>query len=486
MPNEALRHLPLTYQVKVLGCRVNHAEVREISTLLESRGMMPVSAPKTPDLTVVHTCSVTSAAAAKSRNAIRRARKASPTHADGFPDVLVTGCYTGTDPQRAVELAGGQDRVIPHRHADGTGMIQRLEKTVDSWLDIRAVADQPATQQSIPKTSIHQLPVLLPNQPARHSRAEVRIQDGCDACCTFCILPRVRGKVRSKDVKDVVKEAERLVDLGHKEIVLSGIFLGAYGHTTALRRKQVNGHARPLADLLDAVASVNGLLRVRLSSLEPGDLSQELLDAMIAHQDVVAAHLHLPLQSGSDRILSRMNRQYRRAEYLEAVAMATEQLQTIDGLPPAITTDIICGFPGETEQDFEETCQVVETASFLHMHVFPYSARPGTASARWTSEHLDQQLVRQRVRQLIDRETDPNDGLSIRYRQRLLNKRVRIIVEEQTTGGVAGRCDHYVKIQLASSAARGTLLEARVTDVHQHETLATEITPSYKLPVLTS
>ena len=161
-------------------------------------------------------------------------------------------------------------------------------------------------------------------------------------------------------------------------------------------------------------------------------------------------------------------------------------MQTIDGLPPAITTDIICGFPGETEQDFEETCQVVETARFLHMHVFPYSARPGTASARWTSEHLDQQLVRQRVRQLIDRETDPNDGLSIRYRQRLLNKRVRIIVEEQTTGGVAGRCDHYVKIQLASSAARGTLLEARVTDVHQHETLATEITPSYKLPVLTS
>mgnify|MGYP006232575909 CR=1 FL=1 len=229
----------------------------------------------------------------------------------------------------------------------------------------------------------------------------------------------MRGKVRSKDVKDVVREVERLVDLGHKEIVLSGIFLGAYGHTTALRRKQVNGHARPLADLLDAVASVPGLLRVRLSSLEPGDLSQELLDAMIAHQDIVAAHLHLPLQSGSDRILSRMNRQYRRTEYLEAVAMATEQLQTIDGLPPAITTDIICGFPGETEQEFEETCQVVEVARFLHMHVFPYSARPGTASARWTSEHLDQQLVRRRVRQLIDRETDPNDGLSIRYRQQL-------------------------------------------------------------------
>ena len=486
MPREATRHARLTYQVKVLGCRVNHAEVREISTLLESRGMTRSPATKTPDLTVVHTCSVTSAAAAKSRNAIRRARKQGNDQINHQSTVIVTGCFTGTDPQKASELAGGADRIVPHRHTDGSGMMKRLEEKIDGWLG----SHDPVTP-TVPRNhgggeSTHHLPVLLPTQPAKHTRAEIRIQDGCDAFCTFCILPRVRGAVRSKSVSDVIEEAQRLVDLGHKEIVLSGIFLGAYGHTTALRRKQRDTDARPLADLLDAVASVPGLLRVRLSSLEPGDLTQELLDAMVANSEVVAAHLHLPLQSGSDRVLTRMNRQYRREQYVEAVAMATEQLRTIDGLPPALTTDIICGFPGETEHDFEQTCEVVEKARFLHMHVFPYSPRAGTASARWVHEQIDPKVSRQRVRYLIDREQDPINGLSLAYRQQLLNKRVRVIVEEQTANGVEGRCDHYVRIQLASDAARGTLVEASVTEVGPALTRAHATKSSLPLPILTS
>ena len=160
--------------------------------------------------------------------------------------------------------------------------------------------------------------------------------------------------------------------------MLTGVFIGAYGHETALRRKQNSPDSEPLADLLDAVAQIDGLERLRLSSMEPGDVTSALLDAMIANKNIVP-HLHLPLQSGSDSVLQKMNRQYSVKQYLEMIAMVNERL-TVDGLPPAITTDIICGFPTETDEDFKHTLKIASEVRYLHMHVFPYSVRTGTAA----------------------------------------------------------------------------------------------------------
>ena len=220
-------------------------------------------------------------------------------------------------------------------------MLERFSREVDVFLEL---SSQEPTQ---PKTT--SLPIaILPQVPAAHTRAELRIQDGCDAHCTFCIIPKIRTTLRSKTIQDTVIEATRLVELGHKEIIFTGIFIGAYGHETALRRKQESPDTEHLADLLDAVSQIDGLKRLRISSMEPGDVTEVLLDSMVANRNVVVPHLHLPLQSGSNAVLRKMNRQYTIEQYLEMIAMVNDRL-TVDGLPPAITTDIICGFPTETE-----------------------------------------------------------------------------------------------------------------------------------------
>ena len=497
-----------TYRISTLGCRVNHAETREIEAILRHRGLTPAFGdPRSPvDLEIVHTCSVTNTAAAKSRAAIRRAAR----RADQ-PDaaIFVTGCYASTDPTDAGAAArreGGSGdqvaRVIVH-HAGGskdagadgvagrqagTPMIERLAEQLDLWLAGRDREPDRAAERSrrgpvrgpvqtssagdaskaAATADVLPLPVIDPGDaPARHIRAELRIQDGCDAHCTFCVLPSIRPVLRSKPVADALREARRLIDLGHKEIVLTGIFLGAYGHETALRRRQVNAGAEALADLVTALADVEGLERLRLSSMEPGDVTPALLDAMVAGGPVVVPHLHLPLQSGSNAVLRRMNRQYRVGAYLEMIDMASAALTDPLGLPPAITTDIICGFPGETEADFDQTVAIAERVGFLHMHVFPFSPKRGTAAARWASDFVPTATARERVRRLIDLESDADDGYAIRYHRRLLGRTVRVIVEQpdrasQGTDRMIGRCDHYVPISISTSATRGTLTRVRV------------------------
>ena len=427
-----------TYHFKVLGCRMNHAERREMESILLERGMKP-SSNGSADLEVVHTCSVTGQAAAKSRNAIRRASRTGKT-------VLVTGCFTGTDPEVALELG---DAVVPQ--AGDAPMLERFADEVDSWLE------RPLQHHEQPKTT--SLPIAaLPTTRSPHIRAELRIQDGCDAHCTFCIIPKIRTTLRSKTVEDTVTEATRLVELGHKEIVLTGIFIGAYGHETALRRKQEDPDREHLADLLDAVSQIDGLQRLRISSMEPGDVTPVLLDAILANQPIVVPHLHLPLQSGSSTVLRKMNRQYSVIDYLEMIQMVNQRL-TIDGLRPAITTDIICGFPNETDADFEQSVQVAKEVGYLHMHVFPYSARTGTAAARW--EQLPSTVVHNRVQTLLELDR----SLSLQYRKHLIGKVVLVMVEQpaEEPGFVRGRCDRYAEITVQTDADKGELIPVKIT-----------------------
>lgn len=512
----------MRYRITTLGCRVNHAETRELESVLLTRGFVRATDDAPADLEVIHSCSVTGAAAAKSRHAIRRARRRScdrqnrsdmlldrngdeplqttgrprqhryPPRTSSFsksPQIIVSGCYGATDPGEAAQLAGGPDRVIRHESDDGSTLAERFARRVDRFLTTREATGSlrtPAPDSC--RQTIRPLPVVTPRPAAgSHVRAELKIQDGCDAHCTFCIIPRIRRTLRSKTIPDAVAEATQLVELGHREIVLTGIFIGAFGHETALRRKQSRAGTTPLADLLDAVAQVPGLARLRISSMEPGDVSEALLDAMVANQPVVVPHLHLPLQSGSDTVLRNMNRQYRVGDYLEMIDRINAALTTPDGLPPAITTDIICGFPGESDDDFEQTIEVARRAGYLHMHVFPYSPRRGTAAARWRDRFVAADVTRRRVRRLIDLETDPDDGLSIRYRRRLLGRTMRVIIEQpdpDRPGVMTGRCDHYALLFIHTDRPRGAVLPVEVTAVTSEETTACPANLSVPLPVL--
>ncbi len=367
-------------------------------------------------------------------------------------------------------------------------MMDRFAKRVDRWLADSQLGSTAREAPPAPDThdGLRSLPVIAPPaEPGRHARAEVRIQDGCDAHCTFCIIPTLRPTLRSKPAAVVVEEVKRLVDLGHREIVLTGIFLGAYGHETALRRKQQRPQAEPLADLLDAVAAVDGLARLRLSSMEPGDVTEPLLDAMVANRPVIVPHLHLPLQSGSNAILHRMNRQYRVEDYTDMIQQVNEAFVDEVGLPPAITTDIICGFPGETEDDFAQTVAVAEQTGYLHMHVFPFSPRSGTAAARWKDRFVPDAVIRRRVRHLIDLEEDPSDGLSIRWRRQLLGRSVRVILEQEDDDGwMTGRCDHYALIRVPTRRRRNDTVHVRVTHVSPGQTAGRVLDIDHPLKVL--
>jgi threonylcarbamoyladenosine tRNA methylthiotransferase MtaB len=437
-----------TYHFKVLGCRMNHAERREMESILQNLGMQPSN--DSPDLEIVHTCSVTGQAAAKSRNAIRRAKR-------GGKHVFVTGCFTGTDFDVASKLG---DTVVTQ--AGETPMLARFKEEVGAWLGASNVQTVVAKTTSLPISA-------LPTLAGAHTRAELRIQDGCDAHCSFCIIPKIRTTLRSKTIEDTVTEATRLVELGHKEIVLTGVFIGAYGHETALRRKQASPDSEHLADLLDAVAQIDGLKRLRISSMEPGDVTPALLDAIVANNDVVVPHLHLPLQSGSDTVLQKMNRQYNVSQYMEMIAMVNERL-TVDSLPPAITTDVICGFPTETEDDFKQTLAVASEVGYLHMHVFPYSVRTGTSAARW--KQLPPEVVQERVQKLIDL----NEKLSVEYKTKLIGRQVNVILEQHdsTTETYRGRSEYYAEVTLKSTATMGDLVPATVTSTNSDKVFAIE------------
>ena len=495
-----------TFFISTLGCKVNQYESQQLATLLRERGLVEVDRAERADLRVVNTCSVTMQAASKSRQTVRQlvrlpilgsfdegctssGREISvPTASQR---VLVTGCWATSDKAEASKLPG-VSAVLGH-HDDVAGQLDRLirlwqdedrrtpltetqtppdsacelskpEPLEDGWMIRAGTPGRQSTahnkshdrnrvkknlestcQESVDivqqrPTGTFALPLLGARQDA-NQRAFLKIQDGCDAHCTYCIIPKLRPRVWSKPVEDAVVEAQRLVDAGHRELILTGIFLGAYGQPTALRRRQPQLAAQrtsPVSELVEALCKrVEGLRRLRLSSLEPGDLTDELIELFKRHPQVVP-HFHLPLQSGSDEILRRMNRQYTRDDFLR---MADRVKRSFDR--PAITTDIIVGFPGETEEAFRRTVEVVEEVGFLHIHAFSFSPRPGTAAARWGREFVRGQVVNKRIEELNRRAGE----YSVAYRQQFVGEVVEVMVERAGPDGVPhGRCERYFTV----------------------------------------
>ncbi len=456
-----------TFSITILGCRVNHYESEQIAQVLRSRGLAQVEAPA-GDVRVIHTCSVTSQAAKGSRQAVRKATRlkvlqpvsAGPALEDLIDTdarVIVTGCWATSD-RAAAEQMPGVDAVITH-HDD---VNERLTSLLDAWCSGDAHSDAPMGDAGVAATTSRGLATLplLHDHQAAHQRAFLKVQDGCDAHCTYCIIPQLRPQLWSKTPDDAVAEAQALVNAGHKEIVLTGIFLGAYGQPTALRRRQPQSTGKPIADLIDALCTrVRGLRRLRLSSLEPGDLDETLLGALRRHAQVVP-HFHLPLQAGSDNVLRKMNRQYDRTQFLDMVAMVYESFDR-----PAITTDIIAGFPGEADDDFAQTLDVVDRVRFIHTHAFPYSSRPKTAAARWTKQFVDSKVAGERIKVLHDRAADH----SYQFRQQFVGETVALLVERGTPDSSAlrhGRCERYFEVHFESADVKtGDEVAVRIDSV---------------------
>jgi threonylcarbamoyladenosine tRNA methylthiotransferase MtaB len=362
----------------------------------------------------------------------------------------------------------GVTAVMTHRD----NISQKLTDLMQQWgEDDNAVSPEPAPIARTPappavgSVGATTLPLLGESQTS-HQRAFLKIQDGCDAFCTYCIIPTLRSVLWSKPIDDAVNEARRLVDAGHVEIVLTGIFLGAYGHATALRRRQGAGESSPLARLIEALCTrVPGLRRLRLSSLEPGDLNDELFTSLRAHRQVVP-HLHLPLQSGSDVLLRRMNRQYTRDDYLRLLDRVAAGWDRV-----ALTTDIIVGFPGESDLCFAQTLDIVNRARFIHIHAFPFSPRPGTAAARWHRDLVHGTVVAKRLAELSRLAARH----SHQFRAGFVGQTVEVLTERNRAADSSqmrhGRCERYFDVRFQAPAiGPGDLVTVRIERATPTET----------------
>ena len=498
-----------TFFIQTLGCKVNQYESDQIAQVLRSRGLVQVDSPAA-DVRVINTCSVTVQAASKSRQIIRRATRlpvlTPGSSACGLASInpaaktIVTGCWATSDRDKACGMPG-VDAVLTHHEdvaRDLGAILDRWNLTNnyantrskppsgltrnDGWMtsagtsagELRAGDDTlsgagPVKRKpAIGIIGTHALPILHDHQTGRQ-RAYLKVQDGCDAHCTYCIIPRLRPTLWSKSVEDAAEEASALVAAGHKEIVLTGIFLGAYGRETALRRRQQAQSGHPITTLVEALCTrVPGLRRLRFSSLEPGDLTDDLIAVLRSHEQVVP-HFHLPLQSGSDELLRRMNRQYSRRDYLRMIESAH---RTFDR--PAITTDIIVGFPGETDSEFERTLEIVDRAKFIHIHAFSFSPRPGTAAARWTRDFVRGPVVNERI-EILNARAQRYD---LEFREQFFGERVEVLVERpQSESSLRhGRCERYFGVHFEDSSAQaGDLVELQIDHVTPHRTIGTRL-----------
>ncbi len=404
-----------TFAIDTLGCKVNQYETQQIREYMERLGLQPSRNGDTADLHIVNTCCVTHTASAKSRQYITRAVRRNPEAV-----VVVCGCLP------TVRLG---------------------ELPLDEHLEVVASKDDlPAALNRIVASrtgcSLSDDPRLPPLRSfSDHTRAFLKVQDGCDGHCTYCIVPTTRPHVSSRPTEEILDEARSLVEAGHKEIVLTGVFLGAYGMPTVRRRNWPAQQNDKLAYLLDRIARTPGLARIRLSSLEPADVTDSLLDVLANHSNIMP-HLHLPLQSGSSRILKRMARQYTAAQFTEQIDRVRSRLDR-----PAITTDIIVGFPGETDADFEQTIAMARYAGFAKIHVFPFSPRKGTPACSMAGR-LDPAVIRPRT----DRLQRLGRKIAARFRDQFVGESCRILVENEVPVP-AGRAERYFMVHIENAPA---------------------------------
>ena len=448
-----------TFSISTLGCKVNQYESQQIRELLQQYRFTQVDPGHGPDLAVINTCCVTSTASSKSRQLIRKIHRCQPQCA-----VIVCGCLPKTETHELTKL--GINVYFVHDRGILANELARIiqKEIVQEDQSIDSELDQNTPIRTKSKNKIKPGPeTITPNLPSLsiftgQTRAFIKVQDGCDGHCAYCIIPKTRPIVASRPLHEIVSEATCLVRSGHKEIVVTGVFLGSYGQNTVIRRHWPHRKNPGLSELLDHLARIPDLRRIRLSSLEPADITDELIDIFLQHNNILP-HLHLSLQSGSDNVLKRMCRQYRTQDFRQVVDQLKTHLKK-----PAITTDIIVGFPGETDADFDETVAMATEVGFSKMHVFGFSARQGTAAAK-----MPHQIPGPVIRERSERLRRLNADLGRAFRESFIGQQVDILVEN-IGKRPSGRCERYFKVYLEhdEQIKKNDLLRVRL-EGHYHD-----------------
>jgi len=387
-----------TYRVNVLGCKVNQYDAQQIEQLLDRYGLE--KAKKNADLIIVHTCGVTAAAAQKSRQTIRRMQRDNP-----LARIIITGCAANNELTQV-------DQVPVARVPAGADWLQRLADQLDAL----------AMPKNHGIVNIETDTFTLSRFDG-HTRAFLKVQDGCDIGCSYCIIPRLRKAPRDKTIEAAVREATALTESGYREIVVTGVSVGLYGRKTG----------SSLAEILHALVEIPNIGRLRLSSLHPGELTDELLDVWASAPNIMP-HLHLSLQSGSNTTLQAMRRGYSAAEYLNAVERARAALDH-----PAFTTDVIVGFPGETDAHFKESLAFCKKVGFSQMHVFTYSPRPKTPAATM-SNPVNGAVAMERSEQL----RELGETMALDFHNQFIGQPIDVLVERVKNGTATGYSKHYI------------------------------------------
>ena len=453
----------MRYKLVTYGCQMNEHDSERIAGLLEADGYEPTESVDDADVVVLNTCCIRENADNKLYGALGHLKGAKEARPD--LQIAVAGCLAQKDRELIQQRAGHVDVVFGthnvHRAAELLGESRASGPITEIWE--QAGGDEPDGLLDADPA----FPSALPARRETDYAAWLTIQIGCDNSCAFCIVPSVRGAEISRPFDDIVDEARRLAAEGVTEVTLLGQNVNSYGRDLALAARRAGGSGvslRPMfAPLLRAVGSVEGLRRIRFTSPHPKDMTPDVFEAM-AETPSVVGHLHFPLQSGSDRILAAMHRGYTGARYLEKLALARD---TIDDL--AVSTDIIVGFPGETEDDFEATLEVAAEARFDSAYTFVFSPRPGTEAAEMTDRFCDPEEVKDRYARL--RTVIERSALD-RYRARI-GRVEEVIIEGRSKKDPAlqtGRTAHNKLVHVPSEPLRpGTYATARITDAaHQY------------------
>ncbi len=411
-----------TVAIHSLGCKVNSYEAESMEQLLKQAGytIVPFDENITADIYIINTCSVTNIADRKSRQMLHKSKKINP---DAI--VVAAGCYVNADTKKAAE-DNAVDIVLGNNCK--INIVEALENYYKDKNNSKMVVDFKEKQE---------YEELKLDEVSTHTRAYIKIQDGCNQFCSYCIIPYTRGRIRSRDIDEIEEEVTKLVSKGFKEVVLTGIHLTSYG---------VDNNKGSLLEVIMRLDKIDGLQRIRLGSLEPRVITEEFAKTLSSSKKI-CPHFHLSLQSGCDTVLKRMNRKYTTQEYYDKCCILRKYFNN-----PAITTDVIVGFPQETEEEFEATKVFLEKVHFYEMHIFKYSRRKGTVADRMEGQ-VDEKVKTQRSAILLELE----NKMSKEYRQQHIGKTEEVLIEEIVSENgkdyFMGFTPDYIRVKIACDTA---------------------------------
>lgn len=431
-----------------LGCKVNAYETEAMQEMLEKAGYEIVPFKEGADLYVINTCTVTNIADRKSRQMLHRARKMNPDAV-----VVAAGCYVQAK-EKEIQVDDCIDIVLGNNKKQNLiEALEEYERTHNADCNVIENEKNAKNQENDRKAEIKMEEIgktkeyenLHLTKPGDHTRAYIKVQDGCNQFCSYCIIPYARGRVRSRRMENVIAEIKRLAEAGIQEVVLTGIHLSSYG-------REIDGESH-LIELIEAIHPIDGISRIRLGSLEPRIITEEFV-GRLKKLHKVCPHFHLSLQSGCEETLKRMNRHYTPEEYYEKCKLLRAAFEN-----PAITTDVIVGFPGETDEEFDKTRQFLEKVHFYEMHIFRYSRRKGTRADKMENQ-IPEETKAQRSSVLSSLESQ----MTKEFRTKWTGACVKVLLEErQEINGVSymvGHTPEYIKCAVETDAPDNTIIDA--------------------------